>query len=65
MGNLYYYSSTVGLFTLQIAAGCFIPDINDVVDLIAAFAVSSLGFLFPATFYLRALKKYGDKPSVS
>ena len=59
MSNSYYYISTLLLFILEAILAILVDDVTTVFDLVAAIAVTCLGFLFPAFFYIYAEKKYG------
>ena len=59
MKDSYYYASSLCLFILEATIAILVDDVTTVFDLVAAIAVTCLGFLFPALFYLYAEKKYG------
>ena len=58
MSNLYYYLSTILLFFTEAAIACVVKSVDDVFSLLAAIAVTCLGFLFPSMFYLFAEKRW-------
>ena len=59
MKDSYYYISSLLLFGLEMLLAILITDVTTVFDLVAAIAVSCLGFFFPAFFYLAAERKFG------
>ena len=56
MNDCYYYSSTIALFFLEAAVACLVKSVDDVFSLLAAIAVTCLGFAFPSVFYIYAEK---------
>jgi amino acid transporter len=57
----YYYISTLALFVVEATLAILLDDVTTVFDLLAAIAVTCLGFLFPGVFYLVAHKRYSKK----
>lgn len=57
----YYYTSTLALFVTEAILAIVLEDVTTVFDLLAAIAVTCLGFLFPGIFYLFAHKRYANK----
>lgn len=54
MKDSYYYTATILLFLFEAALAIAIPDVEIVFNFVSAIAVSCLGFLFPAAFFLGA-----------
>jgi amino acid transporter len=65
MNSLYYFLSTLILFVSEALLAAVVTDVTSVFDFVAAFSVTCVGFLFPAIFYLTAVKKFrnSDKES--
>ena len=59
MKDIYYYSSTIGLFALEGFVACLVTSIDVVFNFLSAIAVVMLAFGFPAMFFLKADSKYG------
>jgi hypothetical protein len=49
-----YYSGTTFIYLLCVVGGLFINDLGIVFNLISAFVLSFLSFIWPASFYLVA-----------
>jgi hypothetical protein len=49
-----YYTCTTGIYLLCVVGGIFIDDLGIVFNLISAFVLSFLNFIWPASFYLAA-----------
>ena len=54
----YYLIATLLLFALEATLSILIESVDQVFDFLAAIAVSCLGFAFPSTFYLVALRRW-------
>ena len=54
MNPLYYYAASIALFYLEATVACLVGSVDDVFSLLAAIAVTCLGFAFPSVFYLYA-----------
>jgi hypothetical protein len=61
MKDSYYYISTLALFVAEATLAILLDDVTTVFDLLAAIAVTCLGFFFPGVFYLVAHKRYANK----
>ncbi len=61
MKPLFYFSSTLLLFSLEATLAILIEDVSTVFDFLAAIAVTCLGFAFPAAFFIYAEKKYPNQ----
>lgn len=61
MNNTYYYISTLTLFVAEATLAILLEDVTTVFDLLAAIAVTCLGFFFPGFFYIYAFKKFAKK----
>ena len=61
MKDSYYYTSTLALFITEATLAIVLQDVTTVFDLLAAIAVTCLGFFFPGFFYLVAHKRYSKK----
>ena len=59
-----FYTSTVLLYGLVVVGGLFINDLGLIFELITAFSLSFLSFIWPGWFYLKASSKYGN-PNMS
>ena len=58
MKDSYYYTATILLFLFEAALAIAIPDVEIVFNFVSAIAVSCLGFLFPAAFFLGAERQF-------
>ena len=58
MNDTYYYVSTLALFVTEATLAIVLDDVTTVFDLLAAIAVTCLGFFFPGFFYIYAHKRY-------
>lgn len=47
-------------YALTVIGGLIFEDLGIIFELIAAIAITQLGFIWPGTFYLIAYAKYGD-----
>ena len=56
----HYYISTLALFVIEATLAIVLDDVTTVFDLLAAIAVTCLGFFFPGFFYLFAHKRYAN-----
>ena len=59
MKDSYYYPATFFLFVFEATLAILIPDVDIVFNFVSAIAVSCLGFLFPAVFFIWAEIRYG------
>lgn len=58
MPYLNYIMMTILIFILQIFGGIFINDIGLILEFLAAFSTSSINFIFPGVFFLRAERRF-------
>ena len=54
----YYYAATVVLFLTEAGLAIAIPDVEIIFNFVSAIAISTLGFLLPAVFFLAAERKF-------
>ena len=64
MKDSHYYTATILLFLFEAGLAIAIPDVEIVFNFVSAIAVSCLGFLFPAVFFLAAERKFNVEPEV-
>ena len=55
-----YYGATFTLYISLICCGLTIKDLGIVFDVVTAFGLVFLSFLWPGLFYLLAENKFGD-----
>ena len=58
MPNMLYFPLTIVLYAIIAAAATQLGDITFVIDIISAYAISSMAFFVPAIFYQKAVKKF-------
>ena len=61
MNNLYYYLSTLLLYSIEATLAILVSDVTVVFDFVAALCVTCIGFGFPAVFFITAHNKYGQQ----
>ena len=61
MNPLIYYIGTTLIYGVCLVGGLFVTDLGLVFDLISAFTLSFLCFMWPGLFYIVAESRYGDK----
>ena len=52
-----YYSVTLGLYALVVAASCFIREVEPVIKFVGSIANSTLNFTLPGIFYFLIMKR--------
>ena len=58
MPNVLYFPLTIVLYAIIAAAATQLGDITSVIDMISAYAISSMAFFVPAVFYQKGVKKF-------
>ena len=58
MSGALYYLLTVVLYVIIAFAATQLGDITSVIDMISAYAISSMAFFVPAFFYRKGVKKF-------
>ena len=58
MNPIYYVTGSMAFYFIIVIGAIMIPDVSVVFDFVSAFAVSAIGFFFPAVLYPMAVKKY-------
>jgi hypothetical protein len=60
MDNYTYFVGTSVLMVICVFGAIFIPDPEQIFEIISGFTVSAIVFIFPALFFLVAQNEYGD-----
>ena len=60
-----YYTSTTLLYLVIVVGGLLIKDLGLIFEVITAFSVSFIAYIWPGLFYLLAERKYAPKSSAS
>jgi hypothetical protein len=55
MNPYFYYIGTSFIYVVCVIGGIFIDDLGLVFNMISAFTLSFLGFIWPSSFYLMAI----------
>lgn len=55
-----YLIGTLGFYAIVIVGSIIITSVTIIFDFAAAFAVSAIAFIFPALFYMRGAKRFGN-----
>lgn len=64
MKNGYYYGTTIFYYYVIVAGAILIPSVDEIFEFVGAICGCSLGFLFPAFFYIYANSKYPENRDV-
>ena len=59
MKPLYYYIATILCWMLILVMSIAIKSVTIIFDFASAFAITAIAFVFPAMFYLKAVKRFG------
>ena len=61
MDDWKYYSISLVLFVFQMFAGVYCEDIGTIFEFLSAICVSSIAFIWPGVFYLKAYHNFGNQ----
>lgn len=64
MKPVYYYGATIFYYYLIVLGAIVIPSVDEIFEFVGAICGCSLGFLFPAFFYIYANSKYPENRDV-
>jgi hypothetical protein len=64
MKNVYYYGATICYYLTIVAGSVLIPSVDEIFEFVGAICGCSLGFLFPAFFYIYANSKFPENRDV-
>jgi hypothetical protein len=64
MKNLYYYGATITYYYIIVLGAILIPSVDIIFEFVGAICGCTLGFLFPAFFYIYANNKYPENRDV-
>jgi len=64
MKSLYYYGATITYYYIIVLGAILIKDVDIIFEFVGAICGCTLGFLFPAFFYIYANNKYPENREV-
>ena len=64
MKNVYYYGATITYYYIIVVGAVIIPSVDVIFEFVGAICGCTLGFLFPAFFYIYANSKYPENREV-
>ena len=64
MKDSYYYAVTISYFMVIVFGSIFIPTVDTIFEFIGAIVGTSLGFVMPGIFYIRANTKFPENRDI-